>query len=197
MFKLIARRSPRRLDGIFGGEMRSVTESIASLPDYRPCVGIMAVNRAGLVWIGRRILTRRGADRDRGGFEQWWQMPQGGIDAGEAPDAAALRELCEETGMCSVEVLGRTQGWLTYDLPPALVPANWGGKYRGQAQLWYAVRFLGDDDEINILPQAGHSQEFDAWRWAAVDELIDLIVPFKRDVYTRALGELAIFARPA
>jgi putative (di)nucleoside polyphosphate hydrolase len=173
-----------------------VTEPDATLRDYRPCVGIMAVNRAGLVWIGRRILTRRGADRDRGGFEQWWQMPQGGIDAGEEPDAAALRELNEETGMRSVAILGRAQGWLTYDLPPALVPANWGGKYRGQAQLWYAVRFLGADDEIDIVPQAGHPQEFDAWRWAAVDELIDLIVPFKRDVYARALAELATYARP-
>ena len=167
------------------------SKNLADLP-YRPCVGIAVFNREGEVFVGRRA----DAPGEAEGPGQWWQMPQGGIDAGEAPDAAALRELNEETGMRSVRLIGRTQGWLTYDLPPALVPANWGGKYRGQAQLWYAVRFLGTDDEINIVPEAGHSQEFDAWRWAAVDELIDLIVPFKRDVYARALSELAPHARP-
>jgi putative (di)nucleoside polyphosphate hydrolase len=155
----------------------------------------MAINRAGMVWVGRRILTRRGADRRRGGFNQWWQMPQGGIDPGEPPEAAAIRELNEETGMRTVRVLGCTSDWLTYDLPAALVPVNWGGRYRGQAQLWYALRFLGEDSEIDIGPKEGHVQEFDAWRWAAPDELIDLIVPFKRDVYSRALAELGGHAR--
>jgi putative (di)nucleoside polyphosphate hydrolase len=123
-------------------------------------------------------------------------MPQGGIDAGEDPQVAALRELCEETGMCSVSVLGRTHDWLTYDLPLELQPVTWGGKYRGQKQVWFALRFHGDESEIDIIPKDGHAQEFDAWRWAAVDELVDLIVPFKRDVYTRVLAELASYARP-
>ncbi len=162
---------------------------------YRPCVGIMAVNSAGLVWVGRRVIGRAGKESG-GSYERWWQMPQGGIDAGEDPQTAALRELCEETGMCSVSVLGRTHDWLTYDLPEILQPVTWGGKYRGQKQVWFAVRFHGEESEIDIIPKAGHAQEFDAWRWAAVDELVDLIVPFKRDVYTRALAELAPYARP-
>ena len=163
---------------------------------YRPCVGIMAVNRAGLVWVGRRVIGRAGKESG-GSFDRWWQMPQGGIDAGEDPQVAALRELCEETGMCSVSVLGRTHDWLTYDLPEELQPVTWGGKYRGQKQVWFALRFHGEDNEIDIGPKPGHDQEFDAWRWAEVDELVDLIVPFKRDVYTRALAELAPYARPA
>jgi putative (di)nucleoside polyphosphate hydrolase len=162
---------------------------------YRPCVGIMAVNHAGLVWVGRRVIGRAGKESG-GTFDRWWQMPQGGIDEGEDAEAAALRELCEETGMCSVSVLARTHDWLTYDLPEALQPKTWGGKYRGQKQVWFAVRFHGDESEINIIPGAGHAQEFDAWRWAPVDELVDLIVPFKRDVYTRALAELSVHARP-
>ncbi len=167
----------------------------ASALGYRPCVGIMAVNRAGLVWVGRRVIGRAGKESG-GSFERWWQMPQGGIDEGEDAEAAALRELCEETGMCTVSVLGRTHDWLTYDLPKELQPVTWGGKYRGQKQVWFAVRFHGDESEIDIIPKAGHAQEFDDWRWADVGELVDLIVPFKRDVYTRALAELSVHARP-
>ncbi len=162
---------------------------------YRPCVGIMAVNRSGLVWVGRRVIGRAGKESG-GSFERWWQMPQGGIDEGEDAEAAALRELCEETGMCTVSVLGRTHDWLAYDLPKELQPVTWGGRYRGQKQVWFAVRFHGDESEIDIIPKAGHAQEFDDWRWAGVDELVDLIVPFKRDVYTRALAELSVHARP-
>lgn len=162
---------------------------------YRPCVGIMAVNSAGLVWVGRRVIGRAGKESG-GTFDRWWQMPQGGIDEGEDAEAAALRELCEETGMCTVSVLGRTHDWLMYDLPEALQPVTWGGKYRGQKQVWFAVRFHGEESEIKIVPETGHAQEFDDWRWAPVNELVDLIVPFKRDVYTRALAELAPYARP-
>lgn len=167
----------------------------ASALGYRPCVGIMAVNRAGLVWVGRRVIGRAGKESG-GSFERWWQMPQGGIDEGEDAEAAALRELCEETGMCTVSILGRTHDWLTYDLPKELQPVTWGGKYRGQKQVWFAVRFHGDESEIDIIPKAGHAQEFDDWRWAGVEELVDLIVPFKRDVYTRALAELSVHAQP-
>lgn len=184
------------LDARIGKRLPAVASMDVSTLGYRPCVGIMAVNRVGQVWVGRRIVTRRGKEGSGGNFEQWWQMPQGGIDAGEDAEAAALRELIEETGMSSVSVLGRTHDWLTYDLPPALVPKTWGGKYRGQKQVWFAVRFHGDESEINIIPQAGHPQEFDDWRWAGVDELTGLIVPFKRDVYTRALGQLGKYARP-
>lgn len=162
---------------------------------YRPCVGIMAVNRLGQIWIGRRILGRR--SKEGAGFEQWWQMPQGGIDAGEEPEAAAVRELAEETGMHSVAVLGRTRDWHHYDLPNTLVPKTWGGRFRGQRQLWFALRFEGDENEIDIGAKSGHAAEFDAWRWAGRGELLDLIVPFKRAVYTDVLAELGRYVAPS
>ncbi len=159
---------------------------------YRPCVGIMVLNREGLVWVGRRA----DAPADAEGPGAWWQMPQGGIDKGEDPAAAALRELAEETGITSVAILGETEGWLRYDLPAHLVGKAWKGKYRGQEQKWYAVRFLGSDAEINITPSDPHQVEFDAWRWVALPELEQLIVPFKRDVYRRVAAAFAPYARP-
>lgn len=161
-------------------------------PGYRPCVGIMVVNTHGKIWIGRRA----DAPQDAEGPGSWWQMPQGGIDEAEDPATAARRELQEETGIVSVTPLGETTGWLTYDLPPSLVGRAWGGRYKGQRQKWFAMRFHGDDSEISIDPPAGHQREFDAWRWADVGELIPLIVPFKRDVYVKVLAELAPFAAP-
>ena len=145
---------------------------------YRPCVGVTLINRDGLIFAGRRIDTAAPA----------WQMPQGGIDAGETPQEAALRELVEETGVRPdrVEVLAETRGWLTYDLPPELVGKTWGGKYRGQKQKWFLMRFLGEDAEIDI---ARDHPEFAEWRWIAPDEMIAAIVPFKRDIYREVVRQ--------
>ncbi|AWD21811.1 RNA pyrophosphohydrolase [Pseudogemmobacter blasticus] len=139
---------------------------------YRPCVGVVLVNREGLVFAGQRIDSPSPA----------WQMPQGGIDGDEKPKAAALRELWEETGVTAdlVEFVAKTHGWVTYDLPPELLGKVWGGKYRGQRQKWFLFRFLGSDDQIRI--QTEHP-EFSTWRWIDVDRMITEIVPFKRAVY--------------
>jgi putative (di)nucleoside polyphosphate hydrolase len=158
---------------------------------YRPCVGIMLINAEGRVFIGRRA-DHDGEPEGRGA---WWQMPQGGLDAGEDPEAAARRELAEETGVRSARFVARTRDWLTYDLPAELIGVAWGGRYRGQKQLWFAARFEGEDSEIDIGPRDGHAQEFDAWRWAALDELPSLIVPFKRKVYLAVIEEFAALTR--
>lgn len=160
----------------------------ATLP-YRPCVGIMVINAAGLVWVGRRGGT---PNEGAGG---WWQMPQGGIDDGEDPAFAARRELREETGIVSVDILGESPDWYTYDLPPDLLGKAWGGRYRGQKQKWFAVRFTGVDSEIDILPQPGHEAEFEAWRWVPPGSLTDMIVPFKRSVYAQVVQDFARLAR--
>ncbi|MFZ1681241.1 MAG: RNA pyrophosphohydrolase [Rhizobiaceae bacterium] len=150
------------------------------------------MNRAGLVWVGRRIAA---TDTEMAGAEKLWQMPQGGIDAGEDPWPAARRELFEETGMESVSLLAETPDWLRYELPRELVGIALKGKYRGQKQKWFAVRFDGDDGEIRINPPpGGHEPEFDAWEWKPMAELPSLIVPFKRPVYEQviaAFGHLA------
>ena len=162
-----------------------------SLP-YRPCVGQMVINWNGHVWIGRRA----GSKNDSEGTGTWWQMPQGGIDPGEEPAAAAKLELFEETAIRSVDVIAELPRWLTYDLPPDLIGKAWGGRYRGQKQRWFAYRFLGDDSEINITPPPGHDAEFIEWRWSPIIELIDLIVPFKREVYHDVLAAFAPLAKP-
>jgi putative (di)nucleoside polyphosphate hydrolase len=158
---------------------------------YRPCVGIMVLNPAGLVWIGRR----HDAPGEPEGPGAWWQMPQGGIDEDEDPAKAALRELFEETGIRSVEIIAESAQWHKYDLPPGLRPSAWGGRYCGQRQKWFAARFTGTDDEV-VLDRPSHKAEFDAWRWAPIDELVDLIVPFKRAVYSQVVREFTPLTRP-
>lgn len=148
-----------------------MTSDPATLP-YRPCVGVMLINAQGLIWAGQRLDSRVAA----------WQMPQGGIDDGEKPREAALRELVEETGITAnlVEFIAKTEDWVTYDLPPDLLGKVWGGKYRGQRQKWFLYRYLGHDDQVTI---ASDHPEFSTWRWIGADEIIASIVPFKRAVY--------------
>jgi len=160
-----------------------------SLP-YRPCAGMMVLNRAGLVFIGRRSSGPEHIDATH-----VWQMPQGGIDRGEDPYNGALRELYEETNISSVEKLGEIAEWLAYDLPREIVGQAWKGKFRGQKQKWYALRFTGPESEINIAnPAGGHKPEFIDWRWVAMSKLPELVVPFKRQTYERVVAEFRKFA---
>lgn len=162
-----------------------------SLP-YRPCAGITVLNRQGLVFIGRRASGPEHIDATH-----VWQMPQGGIDEGEDPYQAALRELYEETNIRSVEKLGEVPGWLTYDIPREIVGEAWGGKYRGQKQKWYALRFTGIDGEIDVAHPGGgqHNPEFIDWRWVAIADLPELVVPFKRQTYEQVVQEFGRFAK--
>jgi putative (di)nucleoside polyphosphate hydrolase len=150
---------------------------------YRRGVGIMLLDRRSWVFVGNRIDTPGS-----------WQMPQGGIDPGETPRQAALRELHEEVGTDKAEILAETAEWLRYDLPEELFDKVWGGGYRGQEQKWFAMRFLGSDGDINI---AAHEPEFDAWRWLPPAELPRVIVPFKRPLYLAVLREFAPFLSPS
>ncbi len=162
-------------------------------PPYRPCVGIMLINQAGLVFIGRRKDKHLGEHVDAG---HEWQMPQGGIDEGESPLAACMRELREETGVERASVLAEATDWYAYDLPEDVSEKAWSGRYRGQRQKWFALRFLGRDSEIDIDAPHGHKPEFDAWRWERMERLPDLIIPFKRQVYENVVRDFARFAAP-
>jgi putative (di)nucleoside polyphosphate hydrolase len=151
---------------------------------YRRCVGIMVLNQDGRVFVGRRINVEVG---------EAWQMPQGGIDRGEDLKQAALRELAEETGITEVEFLAEARDWFSYDLPRKDVGRALKGKYRGQTQKWFAVRYLGRDADIDLTRHK--PQEFDAFRWVDVEELEALIVPFKRDVYRKVVESFRHLAR--
>jgi putative (di)nucleoside polyphosphate hydrolase len=153
-------------------------QQIDDLP-YRPCVGIVLINRDGMIFAGERIDTP-GA----------WQMPQGGVDAGETPEEAALRELGEETGLApeAVRVLGQTASDCRYDLPRDMVPKIWNGRFRGQSQRWFLMQFLGEDTEIDI--QTEHP-EFRRWQWMVSETLREAIVPFKAEIYDKVLTEFA------
>ncbi len=144
---------------------------------YRPCVGIMLVNPAGLIFAGQRI--------DQ--VAEAWQMPQGGIDEGESPDAAARRELLEETGTDRALILAESRGWHPYDLPEEISDQIWHGRFRGQRQKWFCMRFTGEDADLRIMEVA--EPEFDDWAWIAADRLIELSAPFKREVYRAVIGE--------
>ena len=152
--------------------------SESDLPFYRPAVGIMLLNPAGLAFIGRRIDMPAGLAA--------WQMPQGGIDPGETARQAAFRELKEEVGTDKAEILAETRGWLHYDLPFDIASRMWSGRWRGQRQKWFLMRFTGEDSDIN--PATEHP-EFDAWEWVEPQRLPDLIVPFKRQLYCDLLAE--------
>jgi putative (di)nucleoside polyphosphate hydrolase len=156
-----------------------MTDEFAGLP-YRPCVGVMLVNSAGRVFVGKRIDNK---EMDA------WQMPQGGIDDGEDLHAAALRELQEETGVSShlVTIIAETRDELLYDLPDFLMGKMWGGKYRGQRQKWLLMRFAGEDGDIDL--NAHEHAEFEAWRWVEPDQVPELIVPFKKRVYRQVVEE--------
>lgn len=149
----------------------------ATLP-YRPGVGLVVFNRQGLVFAGQRN------DESHG----YWQFPQGGIDAGETPEQAALRELGEETGIKTATILAETPDWLDYDLPAALVGKVWKGRYRGQRQKWFALLFEGQDQDIDITLD---HPEFRAWRWMALEAMLAEVVPFKRDLYAKIVAAFA------
>ena len=143
---------------------------------YRPCVGIMLINRDNLVLVAQRI--------DQ--VAEAWQMPQGGVDEGETPRQAALRELKEEIGTDRAKIIAETEEWIHYDLPRDLADKVWNGRFRGQTQKWFAMRFLGNDSDINL---ATARPEFIEWKWIPLNSLIDVAVSFKRDNYAQVVAE--------
>ena len=166
---------------------------------YRPCVGIMLLNATGQVWVGRRKPKWLG-DAQAAAWqlatEGMWQMPQGGVGPLESPAQAACRELEEETAVRNARIIGEMPDWLTYDLPDDLLGVALKGRYRGQRQLWFAMRFSGNDDEIDLAGRNGLKAEFDAWRWCDMADVHRWIVPFKRDVYHKVVDAFGHLARP-
>ena len=164
-------------------------QEFAHLP-YRPGVGIVLLNKDGLVWLGQRIMKWNGDGKDH-----LWQMPQGGIDKGETPSEAALRELHEETGTANAQIIAETADWLTYDLPDEALGIALQGQYRGQKQKWFAMRFLGQDSEIDISEKPGYMAEFSKWRWAPMRDAIDKAVYFRRPIYEELAREFSALVR--
>jgi putative (di)nucleoside polyphosphate hydrolase len=162
-----------------------VSDEIAAIraQGYRPGVGVMLLDRDNRVFVGKRV--------DMAG--EHWQMPQGGIDKGESPREAARRELKEEVGTDKAEFIAESKGWHSYDVPSDITRRLWGGRYRGQKQKWFAMRFSGEDADIDLHT---HHPEFSAWRWVEARELPGLIVPFKRQLYEDLLAEFAEILRP-
>ena len=156
---------------------------MSNLP-YRPCVGIMLINRQGKVFAGKRI------DQTVEG----WQMPQGGIDDGESPREAALRELKEEAGTDKAEIVAELPDWVTYDLPAHLIGVAFHGKFRGQRQKWFLMRFTGQDNDIDLY---AHEPEFSDWKWFGLDELPSIIVPFKKPTYETVIAGFRALVQPA
>ena len=150
---------------------------------YRACVGVALFNKDGKVFVGERIDTPNA-----------WQMPQGGIDPGEDIHAAAIRELSEEIGTDQVELIEMMEHTVTYDLPPHLLDTLWGGQYRGQEQYWVAMRFIGDNSDIDL--EADERPEFSKWKWVDINDVLNLIVPFKLDVYKQVIKEFKKFTSP-
>jgi putative (di)nucleoside polyphosphate hydrolase len=163
---------------------------------YRPCVGIMLINPDGRVFVGRRR-AEAGPEHVADGYA--WQMPQGGVDPGENPYAAAVRELYEETNVRSASLLAEAPDWYCYDLPPVVAGRALKGRYRGQTQKWFAFRFTGRDQEIDIHRPGGgrHRPEFDAWRWEDMTRLTELIIPFKRPVYEKVVAAFSHLGAPS
>lgn len=155
--------------------------AFAHLP-YRLGVGIMLLNSQNNVFVAKRIDT----------LAEAWQMPQGGIDEGEDPLIAAYRELAEETSVTDVELIAESRGWLSYDLPDDLIPKLWKGRYRGQKQKWYAMRLIGDENQINL--ETSHP-EFSEWKWIEIPALPDVIVPFKRPLYEQIVSDFSALYR--
>jgi len=158
---------------------------IRDLSLYRPNVGVVVFCSRGRVWLGRRANTEGPHN---------WQFPQGGVDDGEDLEAAARRELHEETGLHSVELLGRTADWMAYDFPPGWTGTKALKGWKGQKQVWFAYRFTGSDDEVNLALHA--PPEFDAWRWARLEEAAELVIPFKRATYAHVAQAFAGYAEP-
>jgi len=157
--------------------------SVEDMP-YRPCVAVMLFNDAGEVWMGRRV-----PKWDDGKLDSPWQCPQGGIDPGEDPKKAAHRELLEEIGSNNAACIAESRDWHHYDLPHEALGVALSGQYRGQKQKWFAMHFLGDESEINLIPPPPHKQEFDAWRWVPIKDVPELVVPFKRHIYAAVINE--------